>query len=98
MALTPEALRTLTSVNLQANPVAVAVGRSWDRPQTDARLAEELREAVRAWTTEHAHYFGPEVADRAAALAAADHISQGAGTVMLTRDHLMAYLHLAART
>jgi N-acetyl-anhydromuramyl-L-alanine amidase AmpD len=64
------------------------------RPTADP--VEEIREEVRAWAAIHAHYFGPDVIDRAARLIT-DNGVPVSSTYLVTRDTLLAYLHFAAR-
>jgi hypothetical protein len=84
----------LTDPRLAANPLAVYVART--PAASRAELTETLRARVRAWTADNAHFFGPDVADRAADLIAADRIAPLTHAVTIRRDDLLAYLHLAA--
>jgi hypothetical protein len=66
------------------------------RPDAGTDPAEVIREEVRAWAALHAHYFGPDAIARAARMIT-DNGVPPSGTYLVTRDTLLAYLHLAAR-
>jgi hypothetical protein len=95
MALSPEAERLAHHTRLAADPLAVLITRS--PGITDEEFAEAIRLRVRDWSAAHAHYFDAGVADRAAALIVGDRLHPLTHTVAVRRDHLLAYLHLAAR-
>lgn len=63
-----------------------------DQPHVPEAIADRLR----AWSAVHAHYFPPCVPARAAELIAST-VPPSAHRVLLTRDEVMAWLHLAAR-
>jgi hypothetical protein len=89
-----DALRAILHTN--AADVALVLDRPYSA--TPAELAEEVRDKLRTWAALHAHYFGPDVIDRAAELLAGSGLpAAGLGRYMLTRETVMAWLHFAAR-
>lgn len=94
MVLSPDAAQRGSAVAPYTDPIVVAVCRP--DSGTDADLAELLRLAVRAWVSDNAHYFGPLVADDAAARLARLRIAPLTHAVVIRRDDLLAWLHLAA--
>lgn len=84
---------------MTADAVTTSPPLTLDRPHdaTPAELVDLMREAVRRWAAIHAHYFGPDVIDRAAELLAGNAVpAAGLGRTTLPASTVMAFLHCAA--
>jgi hypothetical protein len=83
---------------LHHNAADVALILDYPHSAAPGALAAEVRDQLRPWAAVHAHYFPPDVIDRAADLLAGQGLpAAGRGRVLLPREQVMAWLHLAAR-